>query len=388
MSEYQYYEFQAIDRPLSDRQMEELRALSSRAEITRTSFVNTYNYGDFRGDPHKLMVKYFDAFLYVANWGTHRLMLRVPRGLLDVRAAGQYEVEGAVGIDETADHVIVELTSAPEDGGGEWEEGEGLLSALLPLRDALLEGDLRPLYLGWLSGVQWLDEEYDAEAFDEPEPPVPPGLGRLTRPLRDLAEFLRIDDDLLRVAAAASAPATAAAGLAEAELAAWLGKLPAAEKDALLLSLFDDKAPNPRWEILRRFREARAPLAPGAETGPRRTVRELRGLGVSGAAEREQREAEERAREQQRREQEQARAREKHLKSLAGREEHLWQQAEELAQTKRPKEYDQAVELLRDLRDLASRAATASEFAARLGEFSRRHAPKRSLLERLRRAGL
>jgi hypothetical protein len=35
MSEYQYYEFQAIDRSLTDRQMRELRAISSRAEIDR-----------------------------------------------------------------------------------------------------------------------------------------------------------------------------------------------------------------------------------------------------------------------------------------------------------------------------------------------------------------
>ncbi|HZY85220.1 MAG TPA: hypothetical protein VFE78_10345, partial [Gemmataceae bacterium] len=163
MSEYQYYEFEAIDRPLDDRQMAELRALSTRAEITRTSFVNTYHYGDFKGDPHKLMKKYFDAFLYVANWGTHRLMLRVPRGLIDARVAGRYEIERAVSIDETADHLIVELASAPEDWAGDWEEGEGRLAALVPVRDALLGGDLRPLYLGWLAGVQELDEEYDAE---------------------------------------------------------------------------------------------------------------------------------------------------------------------------------------------------------------------------------
>jgi hypothetical protein len=40
MSEYQYYEFQAIDRPLSRQDREVLRSLSSRARITATSFVN------------------------------------------------------------------------------------------------------------------------------------------------------------------------------------------------------------------------------------------------------------------------------------------------------------------------------------------------------------
>ncbi len=62
MSEYQYYEFRAIDRPLTSREMSDLRAISSRADITPTSFVNTYNFGDFRGNPEALMEKYFDAF--------------------------------------------------------------------------------------------------------------------------------------------------------------------------------------------------------------------------------------------------------------------------------------------------------------------------------------
>jgi hypothetical protein len=36
------------------------------------------------------MAKHFDAHLYVANWRSHRLMLRVPRRLLDEKTAAQY----------------------------------------------------------------------------------------------------------------------------------------------------------------------------------------------------------------------------------------------------------------------------------------------------------
>jgi hypothetical protein len=70
VGEYQYYEFVAVDRALDDRQLDQLRALSSRAHITPTSFVNTYEWGNLRGDPRVLMERYFDAFLYLANWGT------------------------------------------------------------------------------------------------------------------------------------------------------------------------------------------------------------------------------------------------------------------------------------------------------------------------------
>ena len=61
MSEYQYYEFTAVDRPLTTREQAELRSLSTRADITATSFVNTYEWGDFKGDPRQLMERYFDA---------------------------------------------------------------------------------------------------------------------------------------------------------------------------------------------------------------------------------------------------------------------------------------------------------------------------------------
>lgn len=48
MSEYQYYEFQALDRPLTKEQISGLRAYSSRARINPSSFVNVYNWGDFK----------------------------------------------------------------------------------------------------------------------------------------------------------------------------------------------------------------------------------------------------------------------------------------------------------------------------------------------------
>jgi len=44
MSEYQYYEFLALDRPLTEKQRAELRSISTRAEITATRFVNEYQW--------------------------------------------------------------------------------------------------------------------------------------------------------------------------------------------------------------------------------------------------------------------------------------------------------------------------------------------------------
>jgi hypothetical protein len=44
VSEYQYYEFLAIDRPLDEDERAEVRSLSTRARITATSFVNEYHW--------------------------------------------------------------------------------------------------------------------------------------------------------------------------------------------------------------------------------------------------------------------------------------------------------------------------------------------------------
>lgn len=131
VSEYQYYEFLAVDRPLDDSQMNELRALSTRARITATSFVNTYEWGDFRGDPRTLMEKYFDAFFYIANWETHRLMIRLPARLLDLNTAQRYCVADVAAAWADDDHLILDLVS--EDDSGDWEDdGEGSLASIIP----------------------------------------------------------------------------------------------------------------------------------------------------------------------------------------------------------------------------------------------------------------
>jgi len=73
-------------------QIDRLRPLSDRAEITLTRFGNTYNYGDFRGSPKKMMEDYFDAHVYVSNFGVNELMLRFPRGVISEQMFDAYVV--------------------------------------------------------------------------------------------------------------------------------------------------------------------------------------------------------------------------------------------------------------------------------------------------------
>ncbi len=115
MSEYQYYEFLAIDRLLDAREQQELRAVSTRARITPVRFVNTYEWGDLRGDPRALMASYFDAFLYLADWGTRQLMFRLPSSLLDLEVVSRYCATDTACAWSARDSVIVALTSEKDD---------------------------------------------------------------------------------------------------------------------------------------------------------------------------------------------------------------------------------------------------------------------------------
>ena len=382
MSEYQYYEFRAVDRPLTKQEMGALRAISSRAEITPTSFVNTYHWGDFKGNPDALMKKYFDAFVYVANWGTHRFMMRVPRWAVKEATLCAYCAGDSATALETSDFVILDFRS--DDEAGDWEQGEGHMASLIPLRAELLNGDLRCLYLGWLLCAQ--SEQLDD---DDMEPSVPPGLAKLSAPLQEFAEFLRIDSDLIEVAAEASA-ALEAAGPSQEELAAWIAAMPEAKKNALLLEAAVGDKPHFRVELLRSFKQDRPPFEANSEqpAPARRTVSELLSAAESLAAERERRAAEREAAEKAKREREQAAARAQYLETLAGREKQAWEQVGELIQTKQPKNYDQAASLLVDLRDLAVQGGREGEFKSALEQLRTLHSSKPSFLRRLAKANL
>ncbi|MDJ0341057.1 hypothetical protein QMK19_08465 [Streptomyces sp. H10-C2] len=209
MSEYQYYEFQAIDRPLTKDELEQVRALSSRARISATHFVNEYHYGNFRGDEHKLVEQLYDAHLYFANWGSRRLMLRLPTTLLPARSAEPYCVEDALTCWTRNGHLLLDFACSAEDSG-EWDfETSFTLASFTTLRTELAAGDLRSLYLAWLSALtRWeLEEDVDEDEYTYAvEAPVPAGLAHLTGPQQALADFLHIDPHLLTALPAPAVP--------------------------------------------------------------------------------------------------------------------------------------------------------------------------------------
>jgi hypothetical protein len=194
VGEYQYYEFRAIDRPLSDADQRELRTLSSRARITATSFTNHYDWGDFAGDPAKMMRRWFDLHVYMANWGSHRLMMRLPARLMEPGLADRFlrNIEDAT-LETAGDNLMLDISLGDLDHDYS-DDGSRWLTRLAPLRADLLAGDLRIFYLLWLTAVQ-------IGSVDPAEPEPLPGIGPMNAALKAFVDFAQIDDGLAYAAA-------------------------------------------------------------------------------------------------------------------------------------------------------------------------------------------
>jgi len=367
MSEYQWYEFVALDRPLTGEEMQALRAISTRAEITPTRFWNEYQWGDLKADPAALLAHYFDLHLYFANWGTRRLMLRLPRKAADVAALQAYlPGDDAATLTVTREHVVLDLRSETEEPEDDWFEAGHLAASLAPVRADLLAGDHRAAYLAWLLAVQ--NGEIEDE---ETEPPLPAGLEQLPAPLAALADFLRLDRDLLAAAAEASSDETGAAD----GLRAWVGALAPEEQRRWLLGAVED--PDRRIGRELRAEYQRTHRSP-ADT-PGRTVDCLFGRADELRAQREQAAADRRGRAAAA----VAAERAAYLAGLAAQGEAAWQELERLVETSA---YDAAVRLAVDLHDAADRSGDRDGFDQRMAGLRERYRRRRGFFDRLRRA--
>jgi hypothetical protein len=154
MSEYQYYEFAATDGPISDEGLRYAQGCSSRANVSRVRWQNTYTFGNFHGSVDTLL-KYYDAHFYIANWGTVRLGLAFPKGAIARESIQPYlrggdEHEDTLTVKGIGNRCII-WWERNEEGGWGWTEGEGLIDQLIGVREELMGGDYRALFLGWLA---------------------------------------------------------------------------------------------------------------------------------------------------------------------------------------------------------------------------------------------
>jgi hypothetical protein len=380
MSEYQYYEFAAIDRLLTAAEMPQLRKVSTRGQISASGFVNHYEWGGLKADPAEWMRRYFDAFVYTANWCSCRLALRLPLAVYREADLRPFAAGAALTIEASDEHWIIDwsLDESENDDRFCMEDGSGWMGRLAPLRDELLRGDLRPLYLGWLASAGQLDDD-----MLEPEPPA--GLSGLTPSQRALTEFIEVDPDLLAAAAAGSPSAAAEDSTHAAAIDAWLAGWSREEMAAVLKLVALGQGREAERRIRTRhaawLKEQRPTTSASA---PRRSLAQLRELARSASGARRAREAQERAV----KEAESRRQREASLRLLMADVDQRWAAVDALAGRGSASGYAQAVRALTDLAEGYVLTSSHKEFDRALRRLLVRHATRGALLRRLTEAGL
>lgn len=332
MSEYQYIHFLAIDRPLDDKHLEFMRRQSTRADITQWEFTNEYHFGDFHGNACEMLRHGYDVHLHYANFGMRKLMMRLPEGLpCDRRTFDAFLPE--VGVTWYADKKgkggILEIE--PDADAGSYDEDifdiDPLLRKIAPVRDALIAGDLRPLYLAWLAC------NGDDEAR---EPPVPAGLGTLTPALRAVAKFYEVSRDLIAAAARQSPPMPKSTD-ADDTLKKWIVKQSAKDLRELTERLLGKDAAAARAETLSSIRSA-TPTAAWPMAEPTRTLAQLVEAATGQGDRRMQKE--QAARDADRR---------KRLAAIAADPDKVIANVKELVKLRSVESYRQAAEELADL---------------------------------------
>jgi hypothetical protein len=377
MSEYQYYEWQTLERPLTAAEQAAVNGLSSHIDVTSSQAIVTYNWGNFKHDPIKVLAKYFDAYLYIANWGTRRLVFRFPKGLLDAAAIEPYCDEYHAHIENVGDVQVLEFEMSEEEGFDEWMDERGLLSTLARVRDDILQGDYRALYLAWLKAMSLESDDYNEDEddpenlFNDPEPPLPAGLKQLTPPLKAFADFFEIDPFLISAASERSRSLTP---LQEADFAPWISRLSRRECDEFLFKIVN--AESGAVTALRKKLLSFEKPVPRVETHPR-TFGEL----LKTAEKLSQTEARHQAEEK----------RKKHIaemQELAKREAQTWQDIEILLRSGyTARNYDDATGWLSKLQQLSEFQGTQENFKIRVRDLSERYKKRPALIERLEKKG-
>jgi hypothetical protein len=372
MSEYQYYEFAAIDAPISDEGLRYARGCSSRAEVSRVRWQNTYHFGDFHGSVDTLL-KYYDAHFYIANWGTVRLGLAFPKGVITPGVLQPYlrggeRYEETLTVKEIGNRCIVWWERNEE--GGWWETGgEGLIDQIIGVREELMRGDYRALFLGWLADFnpeEWQDAEDGAVLM----PPIPAGLNQLSPALAKLIEHFPVDPDALAVAARLSQASTPE----RVPMAAVLERLSASEMRAFLARVAEGGGAGVMAELNRlTYPRVQIPLGQAiscldfAEKAIETRETRLKKAAAAAAAKRQQ----------------EAELRKQHLASVMQRADRIWSGLDPLMDQKIASAYDQAAAQLQELRDAYAQAGGISGFQQKLAGFRHRYSNRPAMLRRI-----
>lgn len=380
MSEYQYYEFLAVDRPLTGEQTNALRQISTRAQITPVSFINHYNYGSFKGDPDKLMQHYFDVHVYVANWMTATFMLRLPIDALSQEAVDAFKIRYMLDFESTKTHWVITWYLEESENYARFgeESGQGWMPRLAPIREELLRGDIRSLYIGWLAAVT-----HGTIDDDQMEPLPVNGLGDLTPSQQALAEFLEVDPDLLAGAGIGSKKFQAAT-VSQEKMDEWIDDLSEKQIKAVIRQIIEGEGLQAVRSLQGEFMAWQRELQKDADLPPQRPVAAL-WENAEKAEEIRLKEAEQKRKQQEVKRQKE---RENFLKNLSKNLPEMWDSLQQTVQRGSGLAYDEVCRSIVDISQAHARFGDRSRFTKELEQFMAGHTRRKALIQRLVKAGV
>lgn len=351
MSEYQFYDFYSIDRSLTKKEMETISTYSSRVDLSSRRARFMYNYGDFRYNEVEVLNDFFDIMLYVANWGSRRLMMKFPSSMVSFQELREYAIAAGsefyqeINVLKKGSNVLIDMNLTDEDS--EWIDAEGMLDEMLPIRNQILHGDYRALYLGWL---RLAAEDYEISP-DLPEPTLPANLKQLDYSLDSFANFWDIHPDLISAAAEISEVEET---ISDELLISQIGQLSKEEKSEYLTELLGNEV-TAKSKLRKRLRE----LYEGPKESKKKEPRTLGDIlaGVARASAKRV--------EKERLEAEQARLRQ--MKKVEREELIMWEEVRESADLKTAKGYERAAELLKELKEYHEYRMSQTVFNSKFG---------------------
>ena len=385
MSEYQYVVFQAVDGPLNDKQLEFAQRQSTRAEVSRWSLSVEYHYGSFRGDVDGLLRGGYDVYLQHTNYGSREIKLRIPGGMPFAKRVWSKYVDGEQfnwKEDAEGRGGILSLHPFHETGDlDEVWETQKYLDAAIHVRERLMCGDLRALYLLWLCAAD--DDDNDPEEMIEP--PVPHGIAESATYGGEILTFFGLDP-LLLVAAGKDVNA-GPTDESQDHAARWVNALdeqPA--KDVLLRFLIGDTT-SEKARLLAEIRDSQTP-AGWPTSDKHRTLDELL---QKAAALRAVEDAKQTRKAQAKAKRDAAKAereRDDRMKEMLKDTDKWLREAEQLVDARGTHNYKSAAEILHDLREAVG-GDEGDKIARRCAaKLAKKHPTLNHLKNSLRKRGL
>ena len=381
MSGCSIHQFRTIDQPLNREEMQEIDSWSSRFSPTSTGVTYIYHYGSFKKNVDKIFPQYFDAMLHFDNWGTTQLLFRFPKEVVDWKVISKFaNIKDEICLDfrKIEDYVIMNLNFWEEEGG--WiEEDQYSLDALLPLREEILNGDYRSLYLGWLMVQQHIgviEDEEKEEEWEEEEaallrPPVPANLQNLTMAQQYLIETFEIEEELVAAAATVSPNPSQQ----QPDYKALIKFMAEEEKEDFLLR-FATGAKRTEIRLRQRLDEL------GGRTkdlafGQSLSWNELTKRAIAIEQKNAKTDAEEK--------------RVEHINRMEGlitQKKALWREVAQNMESSGTSHYDKVTIILCDLKEVGEYEEKEREFEQKLGEFISPYLRRDAFIRRLRMAGV